>query len=80
MKLLFELYFDECRVPKENILLDGGAFGKLISVYNAERLGSMARMLGSARAAYEYALAYSKERRQFGREILRFPRYPVDAR
>lgn len=71
-ELLFELYFDDCRVPKENVLLDGGAFGKLISVYNAERLGSMARMLGSARAAYEYALAYSKERRQFGREICDF--------
>ena len=71
-ELLFELYFDDCRVPKENILLDGGAFGKLISVYNAERLGSMARMLGSARASYDYALAYSKERKQFGREICDF--------
>lgn len=71
-ELLFELYFDDCRVPKENILLDGNAFGKLISVYNAERLGSISRMLGSAQAAYEYALAYSKERRQFNREICDF--------
>ncbi|WNK00901.1 acyl-CoA dehydrogenase family protein [Thalassospiraceae bacterium LMO-JJ14] len=71
-ELLFELYFDDCRVPKSNILLDGNAFGKLISVYNAERLGSISRMLGSAQAAYEYALEYSKERRQFNREISDF--------
>lgn len=71
-ELLFELYFDDCRVPKSNILLEGSAFGKLISVYNAERLGSIARMLGSAQAAYEYALAYSKERKQFNREICDF--------
>ena len=71
-ELLFELYFDECRVPKENILVDGGAFGKLISVYNAERLGSIARMIGSAEAAYEMALAYAKERKQFNRELADF--------
>ena len=71
-ELLFELYFDDCRVPVENILIDGGAFGKLISVYNAERLGSISRMIGSAEASYEYALAYSKERRQFNREISDF--------
>ncbi len=71
-ELLFELYFDDCRVPRENVLLDGNAFGKLISVYNAERLGSISRMLGSAEASYEYALAYAKERRQFNREIADF--------
>jgi len=71
-ELLFELYFDDCRVPVSNILLEGSAFGKLISVYNAERLGSISRMLGAAQAAYEFALAYSKERRQFNREICDF--------
>ena len=71
-ELLFELYFDNCEVPLANVLIDGGAFGKLISVYNAERLGSVTRMIGSAEAAYEIALAYSKERRQFNREICDF--------
>lgn len=71
-ELLFELYFDDCRVPRSNVLLDGNAFGKLISVYNAERLGSVARMLGSAQASYEFALEYAKERRQFGRDIADF--------
>ena len=71
-ELLFELYFDECRVPKENVLVDGGAFGKLISVYNAERLGSISRMIGSAEASYEMALGYAKERKQFNRELADF--------
>ena len=71
-ELLFELQFDACRVPRENILLDGSAFGRLISVYNAERLGSISRMLGSAQASYEHALEYTKTRRQFGREIADF--------
>ncbi|MDX2484982.1 MAG: acyl-CoA dehydrogenase family protein [Pseudodonghicola sp.] len=71
-ELLFELYFDDCRVPAENILLDGGAFGKLISVYNSERLGSISRMIGSAEAAYEMALAYARERKQFNRELADF--------
>ncbi|MBA4790731.1 MAG: acyl-CoA dehydrogenase family protein [Rhizobiales bacterium] len=71
-ELLFELYFDRCTLPLEHILLDGNAFGRLISVYNAERLGSMARMLGSAEAAFNLAVDYAKTRRQFGREIGEF--------
>lgn len=68
----YELYFSDCRVPRANILADGNAFGKLISVYNVERLGSIARMLGSAQASYEYALNYVQERRQFGRDLADF--------
>ena len=68
----YELFFSDCRVPRANILAEGNAFGKLISVYNVERLGSIARMLGSAQASYEYALSYVKERKQFGRELADF--------
>ncbi len=68
----YELFFSDCRVPRANILADGNAFGKLISVYNVERLGSIARMLGSAQASYEYALNYVKERKQFGRDLADF--------
>ncbi len=68
----YELYFDECRVPRDHILATGNAFGRLISVYNVERLGSIARMLGSAQAAYEFALGYVQERKQFGRELADF--------
>ena len=68
----YELYFDECRVPRANVLATGSAFGKLISVYNIERLGSIARMLGSAQSAYEFALDYVGQRKQFGRELADF--------
>ena len=68
----YELFFDECRVPRANVLAEGGAFGKLISVYNVERLGSIARMLGSAQASFDYATNYLKERQQFGRVLADF--------
>lgn len=68
----YELFFSDCRVPRANVLAEGNAFGKLISVYNVERLGSIARMLGSAQASFEYAVDYLKQRRQFGRELADF--------
>jgi len=68
----FELFLDDCRVPRDLVLLDGNAFGKLISVYNAERLGSIARMLGNAAFAYRFALDYAGQRRQFNRSISDF--------
>lgn len=68
----YELFFDDCRIPKANILAEGNAFGKLISVYNSERLGSISRMLGSAQASFEFALQYVQEREQFGRQLADF--------
>jgi alkylation response protein AidB-like acyl-CoA dehydrogenase len=68
----YELFFSDCRVPRANVLAEGNAFGKLISVYNVERLGSIARMLGSAQASFEYAVEYVKERKQFGRTLSDF--------
>lgn len=68
----YELFFSDCRVPRANILAEGNAFGKLISVYNVERLGSIARMLGSAQASFDYAVNYVKERKQFGRALADF--------
>ncbi len=68
----YEMYFADCEVPVANILADGNAFGKLISVYNVERLGSISRMLGSATASFEYAVQYVKERQQFGQYLADF--------
>ena len=68
----YELFFSDCRVPTANVLADGRAFAKLISVYNVERLGSIARMLGSAQASFDYAVSYVKERHQFGRQLADF--------
>ena len=71
-ELQFELFFDDCRVPRDLVLLDGDAFGKLISVYNAERLGSVARMLGNAAFSFRFARDYAEQRRQFNRPISDF--------
>ena len=65
-----ELHFSDCRVPRENLVAVG--FGKLMSAYNAQRVGAGTVALGIAQGAYELALAYARERRQFGRPIAEF--------
>jgi short-chain 2-methylacyl-CoA dehydrogenase len=68
-----ELLFDNCRAPKENVL---GEFGKgyriAIETLNEGRIGIGAQMVGLAQGAYEAALAYTKERKQFGQSISEF--------
>jgi alkylation response protein AidB-like acyl-CoA dehydrogenase len=68
-----ELLFDNCRAPKENVL---GEFGKgykiAIETLNEGRIGIGAQMVGLAQGAYEAALAYTKERKQFGQVISEF--------
>ena len=71
-ELQSQLLFDECRVPKENVLVTGNAFGRLIRIYNRNRLSGVAQGLGMATASYEEALEYCKVRRQFGRELADF--------
>jgi alkylation response protein AidB-like acyl-CoA dehydrogenase len=65
-----ELLLDECRVPRENVLLEAGSFGRLMSIFNGERVHSAAMALGMARGAYEHARQYALDRRQFGRRLV----------
>src|SRR5207253_10418088 len=67
-----QLLFDNCRVPKFNALVTGNAFGRLIRIYNRNRLSAMAQAVGMAQASLDEALAYAKLRRQFGRELAEF--------
>jgi len=68
-----ELHFEGCRVPRENLLVGpGDGFKKLMRAYNGQRLGAATVALGLAQGAYERALAYAVERRQFGRPIADF--------
>lgn len=67
-----QLLFDDCRVPKENVLVTGDAFGRLIRIYNRNRLSGVAQALGMATASYEDALRHCQVRRQFGRELADF--------
>ena len=65
-----ELHFEQCRVPAGNLLTIG--FGKLMSAYNAQRVGAGTVALGVAQGAFEQARAFALERHQFGRPIGEF--------
>ena len=68
-----ELIFEDCVIPGENILGEVGKGYKIaIETLNEGRIGIGAQMIGIARGAFEAALAYSKERKQFGRTISSF--------
>jgi len=66
------VYFDDCKVPKEYALMSGQGFKKLISVFNVERMGNSTRSLAVAELAYERALQYVKDRKQFDRPLCEF--------
>jgi butyryl-CoA dehydrogenase/short/branched chain acyl-CoA dehydrogenase len=68
-----ELILEECRVPAENLLGEEGKGYKIaIETLNEGRIGIGAQMLGVARGAWEHALGYAQERRQFGKSIAEF--------
>src|SRR5439155_13034588 len=68
-----ELILEDCIVPKENVLGEAGKGYKIaIETLNEGRIGIGAQMLGVARGALEHAIAYSKERKQFGKPIAEF--------
>ena len=68
-----ELILEDCHVPKENVLGEvGKGYQIAIKTLNEGRIGIGAQMLGLARGAWESALKYSKERKQFGKSISDF--------
>ncbi len=68
-----ELVLEDCRVPRENVLGEAGKGYKIaIETLNEGRIGIGAQMLGLARGAWESALKYSQERKQFGKSISDF--------
>ena len=68
-----ELIFDNCRIPKENMLGNiGDGFIQAMKVLDGGRISIAALSLGIAKGAYQAALKYSKERKQFGKSISSF--------
>ncbi|MEI7555105.1 acyl-CoA dehydrogenase [Candidatus Chlorohelix sp.] len=68
-----QLFFDNCRIPKENILgQPNDGFRQFMQILDSGRISIGAMALGIARAAYEAALRYSTQRHQFGRPISDF--------
>lgn len=66
------LYFENCRIPAENVLLGIGGFKKQISGFNVERLGNSSRSLALGRYAFNLAREHASVRKQFGRPLCEF--------
>jgi len=68
-----ELLFEGCRIPRANVLGDVGKGYKVaIETLNEGRIGIGAQMIGLTRGALDHAIAYVKERTQFGKPIGEF--------
>ncbi len=68
-----ELVFNNCRVPEENLLgKEGMGFLATIRNFNQSRPGVAAQALGIAQGAFDAALEYSRQRRQFGQPVSSF--------
>jgi short-chain 2-methylacyl-CoA dehydrogenase len=68
-----ELLLDNCRVPRENVMGEVGQGYKIaIETLNEGRIAIGAQMIGLARGALEHAVAYARERKQFGKTIGEF--------
>ena len=65
-----ELLFDDCRIPKENLLArEGFGFRAAMAALDSGRIGIASQSLGIARACLQESVSYAKTRRQFGKAI-----------
>jgi alkylation response protein AidB-like acyl-CoA dehydrogenase len=68
-----ELLFDDCPVPRANVLGEvGKGYKAAIETLNEGRIGIGAQMIGLARGALDATIAYTRERKQFGKPIAEF--------
>jgi (2S)-methylsuccinyl-CoA dehydrogenase len=72
----YEIGFDGFAVPADALLggVEGEGFKQLMATFESARVQTAARAVGVAQNAFELAMAYARERRQFGRNIAAFPR------
>lgn len=68
-----ELYFEDCFVPDDCLLGEQGAGSRqMLATLDCGKIGIAAMGVGCAQGAYEAALAYAKERQQFGKPLFEF--------
>ena len=67
-----DMFLDDVRVPKDHVVVPAGGFRRLMEAFDLERCGNATMCVGLAAAAFEQALAYVEERRQFGKPIADF--------
>jgi (2S)-methylsuccinyl-CoA dehydrogenase len=72
----YELGFDGFRVPASGLLggVEGQGFRQLMRTFESARIQTAARAIGVAQSALELALAYARDRKQFGKPLIAFPR------
>ncbi len=72
----YEIGFDGFEVAAENLLggIEGQGFKQLMATFESARIQTAARAVGVAQNALELGLAYARERQQFGKAIVKFPR------
>ncbi len=68
-----ELIFEGCQVPSENLIgTEGQGFTVALEALDAGRLGIAACSVGLAQAAFDAAVTFARERKQFGRSVIEF--------
>ena len=66
------LYFDDCRVPAENMLgEEGRGFMAIMNNFNMERLGMTAQVLGMSKHCLDESVAWAQERQTFGQPLIK---------
>lgn len=67
-----DMFFDDVRVPVENVIIPEGGFSKLFTAFSIERLGNSTMSLAIAQEALDRTAGYVQERHQFGKPIIEF--------
>lgn len=67
-----DMFFDNVRVPLENLIVPEGGFSKLFTAFSIERLGNSTMCLAIAQEALDRTAKYVQEREQFGKHIVEF--------
>jgi (2S)-methylsuccinyl-CoA dehydrogenase len=72
----YEIAFDGFEVPAQNLLggEEGQGFKQLMQTFESARIQTAARAVGVAQSAFDLGLRYAKERLQFGKALINFPR------
>lgn len=67
-----DMFFDDVRVPADNLIVPAGGFRDLFSAFSIERLGNSTMSLAIGQACVDRTAAYVQERQQFGKPIIEF--------
>lgn len=69
---LFAMAFEGCRVPSDQVLVREDGFKRMMNAFNGQRCLNATIVLGQAQGAFDEAVRYAQERRQFGQPIASF--------